>query len=148
MKKTITTTYTDSEFRQLIREELKAVLNNEVDAIAVSNEEGYINMDQAVEYLKLQKSTLYNKVHKKDIPFHKSGKRVLFKKSELASWLIDQEKNSFELNEKEFKKEAVLLLSERKNHDKINAKKKFQTELDEIKELEKRLNELRNKPNI
>lgn len=87
MKKTVQTTYTDTELRKLIREELQAVLNNETEQITATTEPGYITLQQAAEYVKLKSSTLYNMVHKTEIPFHKSGKRVLFIKSELAEWI-------------------------------------------------------------
>ena len=33
-------------------------------------------------------SDIYSKTHLKTIPFHKSGKRVIFRKSEIDTWLL------------------------------------------------------------
>lgn len=87
MKKSIKISYTEQEFRQIIREELRAVLNNEDVQISGPADEGFISLDQATEFLKLKKSSIYNRVHNGTIPFHKAGKRLLFKKSELAEWI-------------------------------------------------------------
>lgn len=46
------------------------------------------------EYLKVDRSWIYKKVHTKEIPFFKNGKYVRFKKSEIDKWI---EENSFKL---------------------------------------------------
>lgn len=88
MKKTIKTSYTDQEFRQLIRDEVQSVLNNIPGMPVIQVDEGYLTIDQAAEVIRLAKSTVYGLVHRNKIPYHKSGKRVLFKKSELSEWLL------------------------------------------------------------
>ena len=88
MKKAIMTTYTDQEFRQIIRDELKAVLSEEDAQIAGPNDQGFIDIKQAAEFLKIKVTSIYNLVHAKKIPFHKSGKRLLFKKTELSEFII------------------------------------------------------------
>lgn len=87
MKKAFKTLFTEQELRHLIREELRAVLSEEDRQIGGPEEDGFINIDQAAEFIKLKKTSIYQLVHRKTIPFHKSGKRVLFKKSELADWI-------------------------------------------------------------
>jgi excisionase family DNA binding protein len=86
MKKVFKTIYTDQELRQLIREEVKAVLSGEDQQVA-GGEEGFINITQAADFLKLKTSYIYKLVHGNNIPFHKAGKRLLFKKSDLAEWV-------------------------------------------------------------
>lgn len=87
LKKYIKTNFSETDIRRFIREEVTAVLNNEPGLIAGSEDEGFLNTDQAAEYIKLKKTTLYNLINQNKIPFHKSGKRVLFKKSELSDWI-------------------------------------------------------------
>lgn len=87
MKKTVKTSYTDQEFRQLIREELKAVLTGQDEVIAGDGDEGYLNMDQVADYLKISKSKIYKHTMDNTIPFKKNGRRLLFKKSELIEWV-------------------------------------------------------------
>jgi excisionase family DNA binding protein len=86
MKKLIKTILTESEFRQIIREEVRAVLDNEDKQIAGLNNEGFINAKQAAEFLKLKIGTIYNLVNKNSIPYHKKpgSNRVLFSKKELS----------------------------------------------------------------
>jgi len=87
MKKTVTTKYTDQEFRQLIREELKAILSGEDQQIAPGENEGYITVTQAADFIKMKPGSIRQLIHKKLIPFHKAGGRVLLKKSELSDWI-------------------------------------------------------------
>jgi len=94
MENTIQTTYTDSEFRALIREELRTVLaeNGPVNSTVMETEE-FINTQQAADLLKIKKQTIYNLINENKIPYHKKGgnnSRVLFKRSELIDWLKDQ----------------------------------------------------------
>jgi excisionase family DNA binding protein len=92
MKKVIKTEFTEAEIRQIIREEVRAVLYNEDGQVAGTDQEGFINLDQAAEFLKVAKQTLYARTSAGTIPFVKKGKRLLFKKSELAAWLNETEK--------------------------------------------------------
>lgn len=39
------------------------------------------------QYLKVKKSWIYEKVHKKEIPFQKAGRFLLFKKKDIDLWL-------------------------------------------------------------
>ena len=89
MAKTIKTTYTDEEFRALIRNEVQAVLNNIPGMPKVEVNEGYLTVKQAAEFLKIVTGSLYNLISQNKVPYHKSGKKVLFKKSELVEWLAN-----------------------------------------------------------
>ena len=42
-----------------------------------------MNVQEAADYLRIKKSTLYKKVMLKEVPFYKFGGRVLFKPDEL-----------------------------------------------------------------
>jgi len=89
MAKTIKTSYTDEEFRALIRNEVQAVLNNIPGMPKVEVNEGYLTVKQAAEFLKIVTGSLYNLISQNKVPYHKSGKKVLFKKSELVEWLAN-----------------------------------------------------------
>lgn len=52
-----------------------------------SAEDEILSIDEAAEFLGLERPTLYTKVSKRQIPFMKQGKRLYFSKSELTSWL-------------------------------------------------------------
>lgn len=88
MKHIIKTTYTDQEFRQIIREEVQAALNAIPGMPTVEIDEQLLTIEQAAERLKLVKGTLYNMVSQNKVPYYKSGKKVLFKWSELEKWLV------------------------------------------------------------
>jgi excisionase family DNA binding protein len=88
MSKTVKTSYTDIEFRQLIRDEVHAVLSTIPGMPKVEVNEGYLTVSQAADTIKLKIGTIYNLVNRNKIPFHKSGKRLLFKRSELVNWLL------------------------------------------------------------
>ncbi|OOQ57229.1 hypothetical protein BC343_16480 [Mucilaginibacter pedocola] len=62
----------------------------------IETNEGYLSVSEAGELIKLKPGTIYNLVNQNKIPYHKSGKRVLFKRSELAAWLITGEVHSSE----------------------------------------------------
>jgi excisionase family DNA binding protein len=61
----------------------------------------YMNIDEAATFLRMQKSTLYQYVFYRRIPYYKKGKKLTFSKSELVEWM---NKNRFpsleELKEK------------------------------------------------
>lgn len=46
-----------------------------------------LNIEQASEFLKIKKSTLYQKKKSNEIPFHKIGGKVVFMKSELIAYV-------------------------------------------------------------
>jgi excisionase family DNA binding protein len=87
MVKTIKTTYTDDEFRSIIRNEVQAVINGIPGMPKVEVDEGYLTVKQAADFLKIVTGSLYNLISQNKVPYHKSGKKVLFKKSELKEWL-------------------------------------------------------------
>ena len=50
----------------------------------------YLTVEQATDFLQIAKSTLYNKVHKKEIPYVKFKGGLRFKTSELRKFLEEQ----------------------------------------------------------
>lgn len=47
----------------------------------------FLSIDEASQFLKLKKATIYQMVFKREIPFYKSTKKLLFKKSDLIDWV-------------------------------------------------------------
>ena len=45
-----------------------------------------LNVDQAARFLGLKKGTVYNMISRRVIPYHKLGRRVLFRPSELEAF--------------------------------------------------------------
>jgi excisionase family DNA binding protein len=56
-------------------------------------EDKYMTVDEVAQYLGFEKQTIYNKIHNKEIPFHKIGlKAVRFKRAEIDAWVEEQRK--------------------------------------------------------
>jgi excisionase family DNA binding protein len=71
-------------------EETKTLLSMLVEQKQPSKGESkYLNIQECADFLGLAKPSVYAKVSKGTIPFHKAkgGKRVYFLQSELESWL-------------------------------------------------------------
>ena len=55
----------------------------------------FLTIDQAAEFISLSKSAIYKRVMDKSIPFHRSGRRLLFKKDELIKHIESMKKNTY-----------------------------------------------------
>ncbi len=53
----------------------------------IIQQDNYINLDEAAEYLGIKPVTLRNWIKKTDIPARKIGKLWKFKRSELDEWV-------------------------------------------------------------
>jgi excisionase family DNA binding protein len=53
----------------------------------------WFNVRELMDYLPTHPSLsdIYAKTHNRTIPFHKSGKRILFRKSEIDEWLLSNQ---------------------------------------------------------
>ena len=83
------------------KEELEDIVFKAVEAALmqsgfVSQQESQADVDEFImkspelcKYLKMKISTLYQKTHKREIPFNKIGKTMYFKKDEIDKWLAD-----------------------------------------------------------
>lgn len=63
---------------------------NKIEKLLTSikqNEVEFVDLDEASKFLKLKKSTIYQLVFRKEIPYYKSTKKLLFKKNELVDWV-------------------------------------------------------------
>lgn len=75
-----------------------------------SNHDDPINIDQAAEFLKIQKQTLYGYVSKKTVISHKKEGKLFFFKSELVQWIKSGNAKSFDVEE-----EASKMIKKRKD---------------------------------
>ena len=82
---------------------------NDIDAIAdavfqklkpllkVANKKAeddvFFTVDQLAEYLNVKKCWIYRRTSDQNIPFHKRGRYVRFKKIEIDKWLEEQKVN-------------------------------------------------------
>ena len=90
-------------------------LNSKIDNITMllesakpaENKNDLLNIQEAAEFLNLSKSTLYNKVNKRELPVMKKGKRLYFSRVELIEYI----KSGKILSEKEIIERADHFLS-------------------------------------
>jgi excisionase family DNA binding protein len=61
----------------------------------------YHTTDETAEYLRMSKSTLYNYVYMRKIPFHKIGARVVFIFDELDKWIDEQTQATIDMRPEE-----------------------------------------------
>ena len=50
-------------------------------------EKVYLNIDELSQYLGIKKSNIYAKVERKEIPFYRWGRLIMFKKDEIDSFM-------------------------------------------------------------
>jgi len=50
-------------------------------------EKVYLNIDELSQYLGIKKSNLYGKVQRKEIPFYRVGRLIMFKKDEIDAFM-------------------------------------------------------------
>lgn len=56
-------------------------------ANSFQTQEKLMTIREAAQFLKCSIQTIYGKVSKKEIPFHKQGKRLYFSERELTKWI-------------------------------------------------------------
>ena len=94
MNQQIITTLNSDELKSLIEHSVQKVIeksNFAKDKPLLGNED-FITIKQASEFTHIAVTTLYDYTHKKKIPFHKVGKRLIFSKKELTERITSQNK--------------------------------------------------------
>lgn len=56
----------------------------------------YLNADEASEFIKMKKSSIYQLVYNRKIPHCKTGKNLLFNKADLVRWIESTKKETLE----------------------------------------------------
>lgn len=95
-------------------------LNTKIDNITMllesanpaEKKKDLLNIQEAAEFLNLSKSTLYNKVNKRELPVMKQGNRLYFSRMELTGYI----KSGKVLSDREIEDQANNYLS---NYKKI-----------------------------
>lgn len=81
---------TANELQDLVR----TVIRQEISGLSAFQPENkkYLTIEEAAEFLKIPKSTLYQFTSQRLIPHTKSGRRVMFMLAELEGWLVSRRK--------------------------------------------------------
>ena len=101
------TNLSGQEFKEFLKDALKEILPEQLGATKKQLPE-ILNIQQAAEFLKLKKTTLYEKTSRKQIPHFKKGNKLYFNLAELQDWIkagkvkthedIEREAITFTLN--------------------------------------------------
>jgi excisionase family DNA binding protein len=75
------------ELRKMLREELSVFLSNIPASISSNPPQELLNIAGASKYLNLTPYSIYNLVHRREIPYMKRAKRLYFSKEELREWV-------------------------------------------------------------
>jgi excisionase family DNA binding protein len=125
MENLLLTQISDTEIRQLFREELENFFAaNKIGENKANNEE-IGGIDLAIELTGLAKPTIYGLVHGRSIPHSKRGKKLYFSRQELTEWLKQgKRKTQAEIaieaeNYGQKEKEAFLPTKQRKRFQKV-----------------------------
>ena len=85
---------TDLAFRQYILKKMLGKSRDKGLAPPISaNSKENLTVSEVAEYLNKKVGTIYNWVYKKKIPYHKTGGSLLFKKSEIDTWVVRESRH-------------------------------------------------------
>lgn len=85
------------EFKDLLNSVIEGAVSRTL-AAAKTPEPEYLTIDQLRDYLPQNpaKQTVYQWIHFKTIPYHKRGKSVLFRRSEIDLWISQTRRTTIE----------------------------------------------------
>ncbi len=93
MELTLFTSMNREQLKALLVETIKEVLAEGIDSNALksrpnhSDQERMVDVAEAAAITGLAVNTIYDKTHRREIPFYKKGKRIYFRESELLAWI-------------------------------------------------------------
>lgn len=81
----IFTSYTDQEFKALLKDILTEILDCQVQQNPLPE---IMDIQEAAKFLKLEVNTLYEKTSKRLIPHFKKGNKLYFVPAQLLDWVF------------------------------------------------------------
>ena len=109
MENLVFTQLSVQEVRNLFREEIKKALN-ESHIIQGNQLPEYLTIQELSEMINLAVPSIYGMVHRKQIPYVKRGKKLIFEKSQIEEWI----KNGRRKTKQEIDQEAAEHVQRRK----------------------------------
>lgn len=86
---------TEDEFKAYLKTSIKEALQENQPAVSsIGNAEDFLTVKQASEFTHIPVATLYDYTHKQRIPFNKVGKKLLFSRKDLVSWIADHRRRT------------------------------------------------------
>ncbi len=74
------------EVRTMLREEVRQALR-ELNQQPAKNENELLNIQEVAEMLNMAVPSIYGLVHRRQIPYIKRGKKLIFEKTQVEEWL-------------------------------------------------------------
>jgi excisionase family DNA binding protein len=90
MQKNIFISFSEIEFKELIKDSIREVLAEEKSNSNNHETDKLLNVSEASKFLNLAKQTIYGYTSQNLIPYIKRGKKLYFKKVELLNWLTEE----------------------------------------------------------
>ena len=82
----------EEELRAMVREEVRNSLNERISNSTEQQNDDILDINEAMQIIKLRKPTIYALTSKGKIPFFKRTKNLYFIKSEIINWLMERRK--------------------------------------------------------
>ncbi len=86
MENLVFTQLSVQEVRNMLSEEVKKALN-ETPQLQGNQLPEYLTIQELSEMINLAVPSIYGMVHRKQIPYVKRGKKLIFEKSQIEEWL-------------------------------------------------------------
>lgn len=108
MEKTVLISLPLADLQTLIIDCVNSCLKHNSETVQPANQDRWFDLDELTDYdpEKRTRATFYGYVHRKEIPFHKRGKKLYFLKSEIDEWLKAGRKKTVDEIEADAKKEG------------------------------------------
>ncbi len=108
---------------EIVKFMLKYMQENDGNKNETELTDKWFDVKELKEYLPTHPSTsdIYAKTHNRTIPFHKSGKRVIFRKIEIDTWLLSNQSKT--LNQ--ITEEAEKVMIQKQNNRRTKSKQKY-----------------------
>lgn len=88
MEKILFIGYNENEFSEILKGAVREVLKEDA-RVGITEQQVYMNAEEAAKFLHLKLNTIYDKTCKKEIPHIKKGGKLLFLRNDLEQWLKD-----------------------------------------------------------
>ncbi len=86
MENIVFTQISIQEIRNILREEVRTAMKDFANSSTSQNPE-YLSIEDVSKMLNLAIPSIYGLVHRKQIPYIKRGKKLIFEKTKIEEWL-------------------------------------------------------------
>jgi excisionase family DNA binding protein len=87
MENLLITQLSEPQVRRIIKEEITGALSRYLTEQKANKQPEYMTINKLSKYINSSVSAIYAKVHRREIPYIKRGKRLLFNVEDIDKWL-------------------------------------------------------------